>query len=71
MLESTLNTLSGLILALILWYVIRYSGQYEIHTTAVEGLEITLLFTIVSIIRSFAWRRIFNRLHEFLERWVK
>ena len=30
----------------------------------IDNLGITGLFTVVSVIRSYVWRRIFNRIHK-------
>jgi len=37
---------------------------YNIQTSARTNLEIALLFTAISVARSYFWRRLFNALHE-------
>ena len=59
--EVTANYTLGFILAwLINRYVLHWMG-YRI--TAGETTGITLIFTVVSIIRSYAVRRLFNWVH--------
>ena len=52
LLEQVPNVGSGFIL--IRWW--------DIHTSFGENLQITSVFTIVSIIRGYVWRRLFNKL---------
>jgi len=70
LLEACSNTLIGLGISLVVWFAIRYSGYYDINTSIIEGLEITALFTIISILRGFALRRFYVWQHETLEKWV-
>lgn len=68
-LEQTLNVGSGFLLSLLLWtYVI--SPVYDIKVTTTENLEITLAFTVLSLLRGYAWRRLFNGrvLHKLFDR---
>lgn len=62
MLEQVANVGSGFLLALVMWeYVIRpaiYMGVITIDSS----LTITLIFTIVSLVRGYVWRRLFNKL---------
>lgn len=57
--ESLLNTASGFLLSCIVWEVI-VKPVWHIQTTHAENLQITAVFTVVSIARSYAWRRFFN-----------
>lgn len=67
LLETLTNTCVGMILALIVWFLIRYSGFYEISTTPQEGVEITAIFTAVSILRGYTLRRLYNWQQDKLE----
>lgn len=61
LMEQVLNTASGFVISVLVWqFVVR--PVWNIDTSFAENLSITLLFTAVSISRSYAWRRIFNRL---------
>jgi len=61
LIEQLANTGSGFLLSLLTWeYVVK--PIWEIQTSFVENLNITRLFTAVSIARSYIWRRLFNRL---------
>lgn len=57
-LEVTLNTASGFVLALIVnWGLHRW---LMIAMTGGENVVITVAFTGVSLVRSYVWRRVFN-----------
>jgi hypothetical protein len=60
-LEATLNIGSGFILSVIVWQILaNYMG---IPMPIGDNLFITSIFTIVSLIRSYVWRRYFNKRH--------
>jgi hypothetical protein len=62
LIEQILNVGSGFLISLIVWmYVIVPIWDFEVTLT--ENLAITIIFTVVSVIRGYAWRRIFNRIH--------
>jgi len=57
--ENLCSVASGYLIAILLWrfIVTPYLGipvSYEVN------VKITLLFTVVSMIRGYVWRRIFN-----------
>jgi len=56
--EATLNIGSGYILALIVWQTLAW--VYDIDMPITRNLQITTIFTVVSLIRSYVWRRIFT-----------
>lgn len=58
LIEAALNIGSGFILSLIVWQLI--AGFYGIPMPLSRNLEITSIFTVVSLTRSYAWRRIGN-----------
>lgn len=59
LIEQVLNVGSGFIIALLLWaYVVTPYMGVEYHLK--EGLVITSLFTVVSIVRGYLWRRLGN-----------
>lgn len=60
LIESFLNIGSGFFISLAVWVYI-VGPLFEIETKATENLAITSIFTVSSIIRSYVWRRIFNR----------
>lgn len=61
LIEQLLNTGSGFVLSLAVWeFVVK--PVWDIHTSFAENLSITILFTVVSVLRSYLWRRLFNRL---------
>lgn len=58
-LEGLCNSLSGLLTANLTWVFI-IAPIWGFHNTRDEVLAINLIFTVVSIIRSYFWRRLFN-----------
>lgn len=61
LIEQLFNIGSGFIVSLAVWEFI-VKPVWEINTSFSQNFSITCLFTVVSIARSYAWRRIFNRL---------
>ena len=57
--ESLTNVAVGLVISLLSQIVIF--GAYGIHLTFGDNVMITVWFTVVSVLRSFAIRRYFNR----------
>lgn len=57
--EVILNTASGFILSCLVWEFL-VKPIWHIQTSHGENMQITLLFTVVSVARSYAWRRLFN-----------
>ena len=57
--EAVLNVGSGFVLAMLLWQlVIAPLWGYEV--TILDNLGLTTIFTVVSILRGYAWRRWFE-----------
>lgn len=61
MLEALVNVLIGYGIALAAQLVIF--PLFGIHVSPQDNILIGLLFTVVSIVRSYALRRLFNRWH--------
>lgn len=57
--EAVISTVVGFFLTLLVQAIVF--PLYDIHTTHSENLQITGVFTIVSVIRGYVLRRIFNR----------
>ncbi len=56
--ETITNVAIGLVVSFLSQVVIfKY---YDIHISLAQNLELTLYFTVVSIIRSYVLRRFFN-----------
>ena len=55
--ETALNIGSGYVLAVITQAIIY--PLYGLHTTVTENASIAMIFTVVSLVRSYIWRRIF------------
>lgn len=58
-LEALLNIGSGFALSWAVWVWVA-GPLFEIQTDARQGFWITVLFTVVSVVRSYCWRRAFN-----------
>lgn len=68
MTEALLNIGSGFLISLVVWQLL--AAFYGIPMPILLNLQITSVFTVVSIIRSYIWRRVFTnwlneRLHMF------
>lgn len=62
LIEQLFNIGSGFLISLLVWeYVVK--PVWHLQTSFAENLHITCLFTVVSIARSYVWRRLFNRLN--------
>lgn len=61
LLEAVLNTTSGFIFSMTLGQVVY--PLFGFNATLSQNFIITLIFTVVSIIRSYVWRRVFNALN--------
>lgn len=57
--EQLLNIGSGFVISLVVWELL-VKPIWGIKTSFAENLQITVLFTVVSLARSYAWRRAFN-----------
>ncbi len=56
--EVVLNTATGYILALVAWRVLV--RVYGIESDFKQSMEITAVFTVLSVIRGYVFRRVFN-----------
>ena len=59
LIEATLNMSSGFLLSLFVWQVI-VAPLFGYEVTFADNLALTSIFTVISIARSYAWRRFFN-----------
>ena len=61
LLETCLNTASGFVVSLAATAVVF--PAFGVKSSAAQNLGITVVYTIISVARSYAWRRAFNWLH--------
>lgn len=61
MVEACANTASGAAVSYCLGLIVYPAFGFAV--TPGQNLTITAIFTIASVLRSYAWRRAFNRLH--------
>jgi hypothetical protein len=60
LIESLCNVGSGFIISLLVWeYLISF--LFNIEKDLTEGLQVTMIFTVISIVRGYIWRRVFDR----------
>ena len=58
--EAVLNVGSGFVVAMLLWqFVAAPLWGYEV--TLLDNLGLTTIFTVVSVTRTYVWRRFFER----------
>lgn len=71
LIEASINIGSGFIVSLLLWtFVIVPVWNLPVNMS--QNLIITGLFTVLSIVRSYIWRRFFNAgLHKKIHEWVR
>lgn len=69
LIEQTLNVGSGFIISWMFWVTV-ITPVYDIQVSTSENLQITGLFTCISVLRGYIWRRVFNRrmLHKMIGR---
>ena len=58
-LEAALNTASGFIVAMLVWQLL-VAPLFGYEVTLYDNFWLTSIFTFVSIVRTYIWRRIFN-----------
>ncbi len=57
--ETMIDVGSGLVLStLIQLYIFPF---FDLHPTILESLHIAVIFTVISMLRSWFWRTIFNK----------
>ncbi len=61
LIESLLNVGSGALISYLTWRFIIAPG-FDLSVSEVENIQITAIFTVISVIRGFIWRRFFNYL---------
>ena len=60
LLEACCNTASAFVISVCVWtYVV--SPIYGINKDFTENVGIVGIFTVISIVRSYLWRRLFNK----------
>ena len=59
LIEASLNTASGFIVSLFVWQFVA-APLFGYHVTWRDNFLLTALFTVVSVLRSYLWRRFFN-----------
>jgi membrane protein CcdC involved in cytochrome C biogenesis len=57
--ETIIDVGSGLILSTLIQYFIF--PFFDLHPTILESFHIAVIFTIISMARSWCWRTIFSR----------
>ena len=68
LIEAVLNTASGFIVSLLFWSWVVVP-LWDLDVTMNENLVITACFTVISIVRGYVWRRVFNA--NYPQLWAK
>ena len=58
--ESFVNIFSGFVISLLL-QIFVVAPLFKLQLSFTQNIAMTLLYTVVSIIRSYLWRRYFNQ----------
>ena len=61
LLESVIDVGSGFILAIIIQLLIF--PLFDLHPSILDSMGIALIFTVVSITRSWMWRLVFKKIN--------
>lgn len=64
LMEQILNIGSGFFLSLLLWSFVIVP-VWELDVSMGDNLTITGVFTVVSVVRGYLWRRLFNKYNFF------
>jgi hypothetical protein len=59
LIEQLLNVSSGFIVSAIAWHYL-VGPILDIETSSSRTMLITATFTVISIVRGYCWRRLFN-----------
>lgn len=65
--EACMNTASGFVVSLIFWTLIVVP-VWNLPVTMSQNIVITMCFTILSVARSYIWRRLFT--HKYPQLWA-
>jgi len=72
MIEVSLNVASGFILAMLVWTFFIPVWYPRMAGPVTESFWITMIFTVVSVLRGYFWRRLFNNgVHATVVRWFR
>lgn len=61
LIEAGLNTLTGYIISVVTQVLVF--PLFGVHLALGQNMVLVGVFTAISIVRSYVWRRIFNHLH--------
>lgn len=59
--EQLLNVGSGFVVSCVLWELV-IKPVWHLQTDFAQNIQITLIFTVASVVRGYLWRRFFVRL---------
>jgi membrane protein implicated in regulation of membrane protease activity len=67
MVETGVNIFSGMLISFLISQIAaiisNYTGWFTWNISTTANIGMTILLTIVSILRSYTWRRYFNKVH--------
>lgn len=59
LIEQLVNVGSGFLISMFVWAFIVVP-IWDLDTTFVDNLGIVIVFTVISVVRGYVWRRVFN-----------
>lgn len=59
--EALLNTFTGYVISVIAQVLLF--PHFGVHLSLGQNMKIVAIFTAISIVRSYCWRRLFNHIH--------
>lgn len=69
--EATMNTMSGFVVAFFVWQC-WVAPMFGFNLPLSTNFWITSIFTVVSVVRSYVWRRFFNAgLHRVVRNFLR
>ncbi|MCP4489790.1 MAG: hypothetical protein GY820_21105 [Gammaproteobacteria bacterium] len=73
--EVAVNYISGFAIAYVAWLLLSYGPMTWGWLDIYDSFAITTIFTVISVTRSYAWRRFFARglhkaVHTAVTRWI-
>ena len=72
LIEAGVNIASGFVISMLIWQLLVSNIWPHLTPSFAENFQATLIFTVISIARSYAWRRFFNNgLHRVLMEWFR
>lgn len=71
LIEASLSTATGFIVAMLIWAFVVPVLYPHLEPTITQNFVVTCVFTVASVLRAYFWRRFFNNgVHSLVVNWV-